>query len=229
MKPSPNQLTLIVVLMFIAAAASAEDGYVTDRLLLGMYADANTSSERIKVLVSGEAVEILERKGAFAQVILDDATTGWVKSAFIVSDPPAKLLVAGLEGQKKALEQELIRLRNQLNASKPETDAEINQLKEKLIQTQQQFAQAQKTLDQQAKELEKIGQAAQQDKVAQALPNTQVQQAKPARALSVDQAGADYRWFYLAFAVAAFIAGLVLGMRLVKKRLSKRFPGFALD
>ena len=67
-----------------AALAAAETAYVTDSLRLGLHAASDTSDRPFENLVSGTAVEVLERNTNYARVRLADGREGWVKATFLV-------------------------------------------------------------------------------------------------------------------------------------------------
>lgn len=102
-----TRLLLIAALCCGATAAHAETAYVTDSLRLGIHAAEDTSDEAFENLVSGTAVEVLERKTNYAHVKLADGREGWVRAAFLVTGKTAQLRVAELEGRIGALEAEL--------------------------------------------------------------------------------------------------------------------------
>jgi SH3 domain protein len=101
-KPWVRGLTL--ALMIVSAAASAATAYVSDELVLNVYAEENNQGQRLATLHSGAGVETLSVNGEFTQVRLTDGTTGWVKSAFLTAKEPASFRV-------KQLEEELERTR----------------------------------------------------------------------------------------------------------------------
>jgi uncharacterized protein YgiM (DUF1202 family) len=72
-------------LLALPAAAFAATAYVSDDLILGVYADQNPQSARLATLHSGASVETLASSGEFTQVRLGDGTSGWVKSSFLVT------------------------------------------------------------------------------------------------------------------------------------------------
>jgi SH3 domain protein len=90
--------------MIVSAAASAATAYVSDELVLNVYAEENNQGQRLATLHSGAGVETLSVNGEFTQVRLTDGTTGWVKSAFLTAKEPASFRV-------KQLEEELERTR----------------------------------------------------------------------------------------------------------------------
>jgi SH3 domain protein len=98
---------LIAALCGSAIVAHAETAYVTDSLRLGIHAAEDTSDDAFENLVSGTAVEVLERKANYARVKLADGREGWVRAAFLVTGKTAQLRVAELEARIGVLEAEL--------------------------------------------------------------------------------------------------------------------------
>jgi len=84
-------------LALLAIRVSAAPAYVSDELVLGVYADENNQGQRLATLHSGTGVETLGQSGEFTQVRLSDGTTGWVKSAYLTTKEPAIVRVKQLE------------------------------------------------------------------------------------------------------------------------------------
>ena len=98
---------LIVAFLLLPALAAAETAYVTDNLRLGLHAAEDTSDRAFRFLESGQPMEILVRDRNYANVRLPDGTEGWVKSAYLVDEKPAKLIVAETIAERDALAAEL--------------------------------------------------------------------------------------------------------------------------
>ena len=98
---------VVAVLILLPAMAVAETAYVTDTLQLGLHRAADTSDQPFRSLDSGQAVEILDRTRYYAHVQLPDGTEGYVKAAYLVSDKPAKLIVAETQADRDRLVKEL--------------------------------------------------------------------------------------------------------------------------
>jgi len=73
--------------------------YVTDQLRLSLYSRADSRSEVLKLLQSGDLLLIEEIQGPYALVTAPGGTRGWVKRGFLVTKPTANILL--LEEQKK--------------------------------------------------------------------------------------------------------------------------------
>ncbi|HEY2145997.1 MAG TPA: TIGR04211 family SH3 domain-containing protein [Steroidobacteraceae bacterium] len=124
-----------LLLALLAAGAAADSAYVSDELVLGVYAEQNGQGQRLTTLHSGSSVETLAQSGEFTQVRLSDGTVGWVKSAFLTSKEPATVRIKQLEEEldrgrattpalaEAAARSEVERLKQQLSAKQAEIDA----------------------------------------------------------------------------------------------------------
>lgn len=90
---------LALALAFCVADAEATTSYITDDLLLGVYADEHQQGQRLATLHSGTQVDTIAVAGEYAQIQLADGRTGWVKSSFLVERKPAVVRVKELEAQ----------------------------------------------------------------------------------------------------------------------------------
>jgi len=98
---------LIGVLALLPVVAAAETAYVTDNLKLGLYEAEDTSGRAFRTLDSGQTMEVLIRTNNYSNVRLPDGVEGWVKTAYLVTDKPAKLIVAETAAERDALAAEL--------------------------------------------------------------------------------------------------------------------------
>jgi SH3 domain protein len=101
----------ILWLLLLPAAVFAETAYVTDTLRLGLHQAADTSDRPFRNLESGQEMEVLSRTQYYANVQLPDGTQGYVKAGFLVSEKPAKLVVAETQAEVDRLNSELEELR----------------------------------------------------------------------------------------------------------------------
>jgi SH3 domain protein len=102
---------LISAFLLLPVLAAAETAYVTDNLRLGLHAAEDTSDRAFRFLESGQPMEILVRDRNYANVRLPDGAEGWVKSAYLVDEKPAKLIVAETIAERDALATELAEAR----------------------------------------------------------------------------------------------------------------------
>jgi SH3-like domain-containing protein len=113
-----------------AARAVAATAYVSDELILGVYAEQNGQGQRLATLHSGASLEILSVNGEFTEVRLNDGTRGWVKSSYLTTRIPAAARV-------KQLEEELDQRRATTPAlAEAAARSEVEQLKRELAAMQ---------------------------------------------------------------------------------------------
>lgn len=101
----------IGVLTLLPLLAAAETAYVTDNLRLNMYENADLSGARVDTLVSGQGFEILSRNAQTAYVELVNGKQGYVSAAYMVTEKPARLIVAETQAENDRLLQSLEQLR----------------------------------------------------------------------------------------------------------------------
>ncbi|HEX4147900.1 MAG TPA: TIGR04211 family SH3 domain-containing protein [Pirellulales bacterium] len=129
------QTLAALLLAMFAIKGVAATAYVSDELVLGVYAEENSQGQRLATLHSGTQVETLAQNGEFTQVRLGDGTTGWVKSAFLTTNEPAVVRVKQLQEEldrsrattpalaEAAARSEVERLKLELAAKQAELDA----------------------------------------------------------------------------------------------------------
>jgi hypothetical protein len=90
---------LAALLGLLAEGAGAATAYVSDELILGVYADENGQGQRLSTLHSGASLETLGTAGEYTHVRLADGSTGWVKSTYLTTTVPAIVRVKQLEDE----------------------------------------------------------------------------------------------------------------------------------
>jgi hypothetical protein len=85
--------------MGLAAIGRAAPAYVTDELVLNVYAEQSSQSQRLATLHSGASVETLAVNGESTQVRLPDGRTGWVKTSYLTTREPATVRIKQLQDE----------------------------------------------------------------------------------------------------------------------------------
>lgn len=119
-------LRIWIAILSLPALAAAETAYVTDVLRLNIYSSPDFSGSAVRTLVSGDAFEVLVRERLATQVELPDGTRGYVRSAYIVAEKPARLIVAETQAELDRLNAELAQTRAAFADPAAEIDA-LNQ------------------------------------------------------------------------------------------------------
>ena len=189
-----------LLLVLWAGKVLAATAFVSDELVLGVYAEQNGQGQRLATLHSGASVETLSVNGEFTQVRLNDGTTGWVKSVYLTTQVPAVV-------RMKQLQEELDRSR----ATTPELAEaaarnEVLQLKRELAATQAAAAAAPAAV---AGTAAMVGMA-----------------TTPVGAMAgISAAVAEHPWIGVAAVLAALVCGFWLGYATLARRIKHKFGG----
>ena len=89
--------------LFLACTASAETLYVIDHITVPVYSQATLDGDRVAVIHTGDAVELLAREAEAAQVRLVDGAEGWINGALVGEEPPAAARVEALQAENERL------------------------------------------------------------------------------------------------------------------------------
>lgn len=117
--------------------------YVTDELRLSMYSNANDNSQVLKLLQSGDSVDIEQIQGPYALVLGPGGTRGWVKRGFLVTEPTSNLLLAEEKQKTAQLAAEIEKLANSKTVIEQyETDMDAMAARLASIENEKQQAQA---------------------------------------------------------------------------------------
>lgn len=208
-----------LIFIFICAPLYAQEiAYVTDSLKLRLYSQPNDTSNVLLTLESGDSVELLETQNGFSRVITFDGSKGWVKSAFLVTEPPAKLLYYSVSEQNKELQTKIEALHDQaLNSSTESSKADRMQIKK--LQTA--LAKEQE-VNQKLQEQIADTRHTQVFKEAKTSPSFQNENNKLAAVLVYKE------WIILGLAAVLLLLGFLFGIKISAWRMRKRLHGFRL-
>lgn len=87
-----KRLLIIFLIVGAAAAAQAEERYVTDQLKVTFRAGEGTSHKILKMLTSGEPLEVLSvnQRSGWARCRTKDGTVGYILERFLDPEPSAR-------------------------------------------------------------------------------------------------------------------------------------------
>ncbi len=188
---------VIVTALLAQAVAAQETAYVTDILRLGIHRAADTSDSPFRNLVSGTQLTVLERTTNYARVRTEDGEEGWVRSAFIVTDKPAVLIV-------------------------DETRAELDAALARAAAAETSMAEAEARVGRMTEELTLKIDAA--DAVQDTLAGLQEENAGYEALLGRYRGAVPIVWVVGAV-VVAFSGGVLLGTWWLDRRIRRRFGG----
>ncbi|NIV19014.1 MAG: TIGR04211 family SH3 domain-containing protein [Woeseiaceae bacterium] len=119
-----------LLLFFFAAAASAQDAWVSDQFEVTLRSGPSTSNAIERMLPSGTALEVLERNDELGYALVRTAagTEGWVLTRYLMSEPSAREQLASLTTRLSSANAEGSSLTSQLAAVQGEFDAARRQI-----------------------------------------------------------------------------------------------------
>lgn len=210
---------LVLLFIFNTSSFAQEFAYVTDSLQLRVYSNASADSDVLQTIDSGDSVEVFATQGGFSQVTTYDGTVGWVKSAFLVEEPPAKLLYYSVSEKNKELETEIDSLKNGVQdiATIIDNESETNKISELQTALEKEQEINQKLQKQIAK-----SRSTQTIKVANTSSHAQVGGSK------IRLYYENKIWILIGLPLGLIIAGFLLGIKLSSWRMKKRLHGFSL-
>lgn len=127
--------------------------YVTDQLRLSLYSNANSQSQILEYLSSGDLLLIEQLQGPYALVTTPKGTKGWVKRGFLVSNPTSNLQLAEAQETMANLEQEIEKLSNS-KVVIDQYEKDMNELSAKMEQLEEEKLAADETASRLQQEME---------------------------------------------------------------------------
>ena len=114
-----------ITTVLASLSAQAQTYYITDKVLVGVYEEANAESNLLTTLPSGTPLEVIERSGSFARVRSPDGSNGWIENAYMIEHKPDQLVVLELTDKQKQADEQLALAQAELRA----TQGQVNKLK----------------------------------------------------------------------------------------------------
>lgn len=128
-----------------ATAALAETRYVQDQLEITLRTGESTRNSIIRMLASGDRVELLESnpESGYSKIRTADGTEGWVLTRFLMTEPAARQQLARLRVQAATLREEQARLETELQGVSGENEnlrAQLSEMEERYRQASRELA-----------------------------------------------------------------------------------------
>ncbi len=186
--------------------------YVTDKLRLSLYKQSNERSGTLKLLMSGDQLDVLELSGPYARVRTDAGLIGWVKNGFLVSEPTASYQL--IEEQKK----------NQILAQQIEkysdTDKLVQDYENTIGKINQDFDQVRGELDAANQQLEQL-----REENSDMSERIEAYQQNAVGLADVLKVAMQYWYYVLGGMIVLLLIGFMLGRELIEARVRRRFQG----
>ena len=213
---------LAIVVIFVGSLSgmlfAEQTAYVTDSLRLRVYANPSDMSKFNHTLESGDSVVVLKSQGAFSQVRTIEGATGWVKSAFLVQEPPEKLLYYTVSEQNKQLEQQIQELQNSAANKSNVENNQIIQLEQTIVEQQQANILLQE-------ELSSLKQKTQQQDPLESM----IDLNHPNMIINATKFFSNYIFVTAGLIAVLLLFGFLVGIKFSSWRMRKRLHGFRLD
>ncbi len=213
-------LTLLLsVAAAVAQEASDQDRdrqYVTDQLRLSLYAQPNSSSQVIKLLQSGDLLEIEQIQGPYAFVATPEGTKGWVKRGFLVTSPTSNLLLREEQEKTASLAAEIEKLNNS-KVIIDQYEKDMDKLVEKIDELETEKQQAEVSIQELQQEIE----------VKQAEIDRKDEDSAPAMAVLFDTFKSYWELIVPVLLVIVLISFLV-SKEIVEARIKAKFHGIKI-
>ena len=144
-----------VVLIATVGSASAETRYIKDIWNVGLYTDADSSSQSIGLISSGTKLEVISEQGGYTQVQTSTGETGWIKTTYLVSQPTNDIKLKAAQRKITKLNDKIQMLSNnnanaELAAQLESAEADNKKLLQEYSQQKQQFIDLQAQVQPQA-------------------------------------------------------------------------------
>ncbi len=198
-----RRVVVAVIFAFcsLPLASWAQDTlYVTDKLILGLYAKPEANADSLATLVSGTPLQALERGKYFTRVRTPDGTEGWVKSAYLVEEKPPRLMLDEVQAANEQLKAQLQRTRRELDELKTASSDADTQLQKLRV-----------SRDQRSTELERL----------------QSQNLRLQQRVATQQQSVPLSWL-IGTGVLALVLGAWAGYAWIDYRIRRRHGGFRI-
>lgn len=187
--------------------------YVSDKLVLNVYAEPDQGSARVATIQTGDVVEELERAGNMVRVRLEDGREGWVGANYLTSDAPAVVRLRELQGQQKTA--------TAPRGPDKESVEEIARLKKEKAALQTQVSELQ------SRAVAQAAQAADEAQLIAANASEVVSDEGEFGATAPTPTGSVW-WGWLIAVVLSGALGFAMGYQSLARRLRKKFGGLKL-
>ncbi len=102
---------LALMALFTTCIAAAEQVYISDTLRVGVRPEPDNRTVPVAVVLSGARLDVLERTEGYLKVRTEKGVTGWIREAYVTTEPPASLRLEAERERRAELERELAEAR----------------------------------------------------------------------------------------------------------------------
>lgn len=105
---------LLIAILVIPVAAQADTVYVDDMLRVNVRKELDRGSEVVGIIVTGTALEVLQRQGGYLKIRAPKGLTGWIKDKYISVRKPARLRIGGVVSASEDMKSRIVGLEKKL-------------------------------------------------------------------------------------------------------------------
>jgi SH3 domain protein len=195
------------------AVTMAETAYITDKLYVGLREGQGNEYPVMKSIVTGTAVEVLQRGNGFTLVRETGGAEGWIADRYLVDAAPVKASPDVSSAQLAKIQADLDQARKQLALSQ---------------QSAREQTKRAGTLEQKLKSLEQAKAAETEAAEATAATDAMSEPDIPAQSDGVVAAGFHFHWLWFLIAFAMLVTGFVSGIFWLREVNRKKMGGMYL-
>ena len=140
---------LFFLCLFLVCPLQAEDVFITDKLKAGLHEDKSLDSPIVKIVATGNRLEVVKKEDRLTYVRDSDGSTGWINNDYLMAQAPSGANIGSMQNRADNLEKRLnesretiitleAQLKNQGKVLPAET-RELLDLKSGHAELQQQF------------------------------------------------------------------------------------------
>jgi SH3 domain protein len=104
-------LLLVVSLFLVSFPALAQKGYIRDMVIVNLRTAPFSNAQSVKLLRTGDSMNILEERDAFMRIRTPEGVEGWVSAQYITEVPPARIRLVALQNQNSNLKRNVDELK----------------------------------------------------------------------------------------------------------------------
>lgn len=194
--------------------------YITDRLRLSVYPQADSKSGTLQLLNSGDKLAILQISGNYALVITPNGKQGWVKRGFLVPEPTANLLLVEEKKKNAQLSEEIAKLANSKRV--------IDQYEKDMDALTENIQALKIANDQAGNTITELRQGAQEKAKIQAAKDVLLDSNAALPMMVLKTTAISYWQYLIPVALIFILAGFLIGKLLTESRIRRRFHGIKI-
>lgn len=202
---------LLATLTVGAPVAGQEVMYVTDVLQLGLFPEEGGGGAPLRTLVSGNELVVLERGRNYVKVRTSDGDEGWTKTAYLVTEKPARFQV-----------NELIAARDSLGARAASAEAELNSARTEASELRERADAASREAVAATEELTAV-----KDQTDRQLAGLQIENRQLRERVESYYGAVPLHWGLGAMG-ASLLLGVYLGYGFLARRIRRRYGGLRI-